>query len=109
MRLQLPRWSWRCTNLEAASDRRQMRCSGDADRIEADDISRPVPPDHLAERNEADQDQRLKAPLRRRTGTPAKPAFFARHALIWRGAGDRGYTLKTKPEPAPGFESPSPP
>jgi hypothetical protein len=64
MRLQLPRWPRRGTSFEAAADRRQMRRTRDAHGLEADDVAHPVPPDHLAERNEADQDQQLVIGLR---------------------------------------------
>src|SRR5260370_30432516 len=63
MRLQLPRWSRHWTGFEAAADRRQMRRAGDAHRIEADDLSCAVPPNHVAERNEADQNQQLTTQL----------------------------------------------
>jgi dihydroorotase-like cyclic amidohydrolase len=62
--LQLPRWPRRGTSFEAAADRRQMRRTRDAHGLEADDVAQPVPPDHLAERNEADQDQQLVIGLR---------------------------------------------
>src|SRR5262245_40721081 len=37
-----------------------MRRARDAHGVETDDLARPVPPDHLAEWNEADEDRRLK-------------------------------------------------